>query len=500
MKNIFVSLFGLLLVMSIVSCDDYLDINQDPNNPGSVPATLTLPSAQMTIATTMATDYAVVGGLWAQHWAQSHVASQYRDEDRYDLTLLDYQTAWSELFAGALTDLKKIEAEIKDVNSPNYQNWNLNLQAVCLTAFTYQLLVDWYDKVPYSEALNGESGNFAPIYDDGKVIYDDLIRRIDEALAKDFTASTVKQISSDFLFGSLEKADQVDAWKQFANTLKLKLWLRQTKHDGAATGTAITALLANGNFLTQDAKIDVFTDIPDRSNPLYESNVRQLNVKTNLRGSKTLVSWLQENDDPRLDAYFTAGTTGHYGLWQGWFDAPTPVVPEQAPDVANLSATQPVYFFSKDEVLFMLAEANARYISGAAGQPYYEAATNAACERAGVDCSSLVSGGVYAYPNGSLDENIKAIITQKWASLVYRGYEAFWDQLRTGVPAIANPSVIDPFAPNLDYVPGTFTWSVGGKTQEGVFPKRLIWPESERNTNQNIPDEVGLTVPVWWAQ
>ena len=147
MKNIFASLFGLLLVMSVVSCDDYLDINDDPNNPSSVPATLTLPAAQITIATTIGCDYAVVGGLWAQHWTQSHVASQYRDEDRYDLTLLDYQVSWSELYAGALIDLRKIEAEAVSTG-----NWNLNLQAVCLTAFTYQLLVDWYSDVPYAQS------------------------------------------------------------------------------------------------------------------------------------------------------------------------------------------------------------------------------------------------------------------------------------------------------------------------------------------------------------
>ncbi|HQW03000.1 MAG TPA: hypothetical protein PLR30_11010, partial [Saprospiraceae bacterium] len=59
--------------------------------------------------------------------------------------------------------------------------------------------------------------------------------------------------------------------------------------------------------------------------------------------------------------------------------------------------------------------------------------------------------------------------------------------------------IIDPTNPPA-VVPGEFTWSVGGKTAAGVFPKRLIYPESERNTNQNIPAEVGLTVPVWWAQ
>ncbi|HEY3387398.1 MAG TPA: SusD/RagB family nutrient-binding outer membrane lipoprotein [Saprospiraceae bacterium] len=495
MKNILASLFGFLLMMSLVSCNDFLDINDDPNNPSEVPAALTLPSAQLNMAVALNADYAVVGGLWAQHWAQSHVASQYRDEDRYDLTRLDYQVAWSEMYAGALIDLAKIEDEAVATG-----NWNLNLQAVCLSAFAYQILADWYNAIPYGEALGGESGNVAPAYQPGDVVYADLLTRIDAALAQDFTGAGVAQVPSDFVFGSLSEADQIAAWTDFANTLKLKLWLRQTKVNDSGAGTAIAALLGSGvTFLTQDAKLDIFTDLPDKSTPIYESNVRQLNVKTNLRGSRTFVSWLQENGDPRLDAYFTPGTGGHFGLWQGWFDAPTPVVPEQAPDVANLFPDQPVYFFSTDEVNFMLAEAHARYGSAGEAEGFYDAGVNGACARVGVDCSALVDGG-YAYPNGSVAENIEAIITQKWASLVYRGYEAFWDHLRTGVPAIYNGNgLIDPFNPPADYVPGTFTYSVGGKTS-GAFPQRLVYPESERNTNQNIPAEVALTVPVWWAQ
>ena len=45
MKNIFISLFSLLLLMSLASCNDFLDINEDPNNPSSVPAELVLPAA-----------------------------------------------------------------------------------------------------------------------------------------------------------------------------------------------------------------------------------------------------------------------------------------------------------------------------------------------------------------------------------------------------------------------------------------------------------------------
>ena len=491
MKNILSSFFTLLLLMSLVSCDDYLDINDDPNNPSSVDPALVLPSAQIKIATTLGADYAVVGGLWAQHWTQSHVANQYRDEDRYAINRLDYQNAWTELYAGALSDLKKIE-----IASTASGNWNLNLQAVCLQAFTFQILADWYDSVPYTEALGGEGGVTSAHFTPGPAIYADLIARLDAALAQDFSGNGVTQISSDFVFGSLSETDQINAWKDFANTMKLKLWLRQTKVNNGGAQNAISTMLTNGTtFLAQDAKVDVFTDLPDKSNPLYESNVRQLNVATNIRGSRTLISWLVENADPRVDAYFTAGSGGHYGLWQGWFDASTSQVPEAQVDVATLSATKPIYFFSADEVEFMLAEANARYGDAGAAKTHYDAGVTGSCTRVGTDCSALVdAGGAYEYPNGSLNENITAIITQKWASLVDRGYEAFWDQNRTGVPAI---SAFPAFDDNV--IPGTFTYAVAGATN-GLFPKRLVYPEIERNSNINIPPEVAITEPVWWAQ
>ena len=48
-------------------------------------------------------------------------------------------------------------------------------------------------------------------------------------------------------------------------------------------------------------------------------------------------------------------------------------------------------------------------------------------------------------------------------------------------------------------IPGTFTYAVAGVTG-GLFPQRLVYIENERNSNQNMPAEVAITVPVWWAQ
>jgi len=433
--------------------------------------------------------YAILGGIWSQHWAQSHVSSQYRDEERYALPNSDkYADAWQEMYSDALVDLERIETEALAAG-----NNNLVLMAVCTKAFAYQFLADLYDQLPYSEALQAESGVTQPVFDQAKDVYAGLISEIDNALALDFSGGENAWVQTDFVFGAGGLASQTNSWIQFANTLKLKMWLRQTKVNDGGAGGAIGALLAENNFLTDDAKIDVFIDIANQSNPLYETNIRQLNTGLNLRASRTLLSWLQVNEDPRLDIYFTTGSDGHMGLRQGDIEIPGSVLPGAMVDVARFSATRPFYFFTKDEVEFMLAESQLRYGDGAAAKAMYEAAVVDACARVGADCSGMVSGA-YAYPDGSFEENLKAIIMQKWASSVERGHESFFDQNRTGIPAISPVNSDDE-----TYVPGEWTYSLAGVTG-GAFPKRLLFPDVSRRSNSNVPAEVPITTPVWWAQ
>src|SRR5678809_836097 len=73
----------------------------------------------------------------------------------------------------------------------------------------------------------------------------------------------------------------------------------------AQAQAGIQELSTNGaDFLQTDAGVFGSTDVPGQDNPLYEQNVRQLNTPNNLRASKTFVSWLQENNDPRIVSYF----------------------------------------------------------------------------------------------------------------------------------------------------------------------------------------------------
>ena len=50
-----------------------------------------------------------------------------------------------------------------------------------MRAHSYQLLVDAYNDVPYTDALKGQE-NLTPAYTDAKVIYKDLSDQLDRAI------------------------------------------------------------------------------------------------------------------------------------------------------------------------------------------------------------------------------------------------------------------------------------------------------------------------------
>ncbi|MHA4738511.1 SusD/RagB family nutrient-binding outer membrane lipoprotein [Dyadobacter sp. MSC1_007] len=492
MKSIIKNSVLLLAALSLGSCNDWLDVNEDPNNPTNVAPEFVLPAAQISVAGVVGGDFAIIGGLWAQHWTQSNASSQYRNIDSYDLTPSDYDIAWTELYAGGLNDFEDVK-----IKATATGNNNMVLQAVAVQTYGFQMLADWFDKIPLTEALQVETIK-APKYDEGPAVYAELLKRLDAALALDFGNGKSTAVSSDLVYGGLSADQQIDQWKRFVNTLKLKMYLRQTASANSAQAiAAIKAMLdANTPLLEGHAAITKFVDEPNRSNPLYENNVRQLNTSTNLRLSRTLQSYLQaNNDDARLAAYFTPGATGQSGLAQGDFNstaAPT------TPSVAKMTATDPFYFFSIDEVYFMLSESYLRIGNDAKAKEFYDKAVAAAYAKFNIafDPKMIATGGVYAYPSaGNMEAKLKAIIYQKWVAMFRQGHEAFWDQARTGYPEKSPVAVTD-----TKYVPGQWTSSVTAVTQGRALPKRVPYTAASKDVNPNIPAAASVTDKIWWMK
>jgi hypothetical protein len=351
--------FAAASVLALTSCKKVLDVNVDPDNPNANQGTpqLVFPAGVASSAGRIGGDLAILGGIWSQFYTQNTTSSQYRNQDAFNLSKTDYgattlSSPWAELYSGALNDLQFVINKSKD-----QKNWNYYLMGTVVKAFTLQMLADIYDQVPYKEAFQG-ANNLTPRFDDGYEVYKGLLAELDTALAKDFNASTNTPAgTTDFIFPAAATSWTIQPWIRFANTLKLKMYLRMVYAKPAEAQAGITAMYTNGaQFLNTDAKMDIFENAPDKSNPFYEFNFRKLNTDANLKASITFLSWLQTNNDPRLNDYFQfkTGAPGQYqGINQGDYLNTDPVF--NTASKPNVQATDPVDFFLKGQKQFKKA-------------------------------------------------------------------------------------------------------------------------------------------------
>ncbi|HEX3167880.1 MAG TPA: SusD/RagB family nutrient-binding outer membrane lipoprotein, partial [Chitinophagaceae bacterium] len=315
---------------------------------------------------------------------------------------------------------------------------------------------------------------------------------IDGALGKDFGASTnTSPGNSDLVFQG-----DIDKWKRFANTLELKMYLRMINAKPADAQAGVQKLYTNGaKFLSTDAGVFGFSDEPGLDNPLYEQNIRQLNVGTNLRASRTFVSWLMANSDSRIVSYFGSATPN--SINQGDYLGSDPTYGTAAVFVEH--PTDPVIFISKAESYFLQAEARERFYLGDNAKALYDNGVLASFQSVNQNGSQFIGAGkVYEYPaGGSLAQKIEAIVVQKWASFPYGAHfiESFFEKQRTGFPTTSPV-----YSTDVSYVPGEFVISKNSVLSIGKLPRRLVFPDVEVSRNTNTPALVPITESVWWAK
>jgi hypothetical protein len=492
----------LFIVITTAGCKKILDINRSPNVPGveQANAKLVFPSAVMATAAQVGGEYAILGSIWGQYATQSAFANQYRTWEQYNLNGLDFEDSYEGLFVRALPNFQLIINQARE-----QKNWNFFLMATVMKAYTTQVLVDLYGDIPFTEALQG-SANLNPKFDDGYSIYKSLIDSLDAALAKDFTASTnIPGGSADIVFpgagtGLAADADwiasnNINKWIQFANTLELKMFLRMVNKKPTEAQAGIQKLYNSGaQFLTVDAGVGGFIAEPGQDNPMYEQNIQGQNTSTNLRATYTLASFLKVKADPRISYFY--GSTTPTAMHQGDYLNIDPAY-GTVPTLAE-RATDPVIFISAAESYFMQAEARLRYFSGTGAKALYDQGVLAAFASMGQNGASFIApGGVYEYPSGgTFEQQLEAIIVQKWISFGYGVHylEGYFERNRTGYPKTSPVYSTDP-----SYVPGQFVVSKNSVLGAGLFAKRLPYPNEERTGNPNTPASVPLSTPVWWS-
>ncbi|MFO7258705.1 MAG: SusD/RagB family nutrient-binding outer membrane lipoprotein [Bacteroidota bacterium] len=469
----FITLLAMLMMVA-TACEDFLDVNTDPNNPSEATVDLVFPAGISSVAFTIGGQWQVLGSFWSQHWTQSTGANQYAVIDDYNITETQYDGEYSELYAGALNDLNWVSRRAAEE-----ENWNYYLMAEVMRAYTFQVLVDLYDKVPYFQALQG-SDDTTPAFDDGQAIYDDLIARIDDALSKDLDAFTSTQPGRD----DMVFQGNMDNWIKFANTLKLKIYMRQTEARPEVAQAGITELFNSGaEFLDVDAEMAEYVDVEDFRNPYYAVQVSSAgNGRGNVdvAASNTLLEVLINAGDPRLDAIFNTPEAGgpHIGLDQGDYSN-TGFQNHVFLSQPAVGPTHPVVFMSAAESKFLQAEAVERYGVPGDAEALYQEGIEANFEKHGVSGAAALygPGGPYEY------DGIESVIFQKWIACAnFNALESHFERLRTGYP--------DHFTITPNNITG------------GVFPRRLPYTSTELSNNAVNLNAIGGQKTViqrtWW--
>ena len=490
MKKIVSLIFVSLMVL--VSCEDDLDINTNPNTPPNINKGLALSAAEGSIATVLGGDWFNLGGMFAQFYTQAPSAGQYDAIDQYNVATDYANRLWTELYAGALNDLEYVkERSLEDEDTGTY------LMATVLQAFTFQYLVDIFGDVPYTEALVG-SDNISPGLTPGEDIYADLIVSINEALAAYEENPVDGEVTSqDLIYGG-----DMDNWVKFANTLKLRLYLRMAS-TSQADASAVTALLNEDNFLTENAAFNAFTDASNKRNPFYEVQIQYLG-NVNTVASNSLLEFYNRNDDPRMAEVYTVDDEGNYeGLDQGaGLDIGGQLANEfSRPDI---EPTHPVFFLTVPESKFLQAEALLRYSGGTGAEEKYNEGVAASFELYATigDDADLGDPAAFTGPNGpynydstdSFEDNLETIIVQKWAAMAnVNNIEAWIETKRTGYPVITDPA-------NPLYEEGRRIVSLASILPGDQMPLSLFYPADEVQRNTNIDQKANLFQPVWWNQ
>ncbi len=213
--------FVSVLAVAAVGCSDLTELNINPTKAsGTIDPALLIPTIQMShsLGRQNAARFFTYPGAWVNHWTGSWGNIEYGGKGIKNNGY--FARLWQDLlYPEAVKNIVALE-NITD-NDPDMVNYSAI--AKVLRVETFLKLTDCYGDVPYFEGGQGYYESiFTPKYDKQEDIYADFFKRLEDAIAQ-FDASK-KTPSSDCYF-----AGDVEKWKRFAASLKLRVAMRLVK-------------------------------------------------------------------------------------------------------------------------------------------------------------------------------------------------------------------------------------------------------------------------------
>ncbi len=476
-------------IVSIFGCKKgYLDINENPNQPGDgiITADLILPRALHATASRHGAGYATAGN-WCGQFSRGGDFGPNVQTETYQIVATFSDGTWNALYDNAY-DYEVMDKKAQALNQNFYSGIAKTMKVVC-----FYELVDLFNNVPYTSAFSLATV-VSPTYQKGTEIYKDLFLKLDQALVLINSAGADLNIATaDIMF----KGDKVK-WREFINTIRLKMVLRLANTTGIIVpSTELAKITAEGCLgagetaaVNPGYKAAFSGSNVSQQNPFWDSYKKLVNGNEATRSTRansfTLDILSATPTDIRREYYYEPTVAG--GAYVGTVYG-QPIIALNSDNQSGVagkglakSVSQDQWMLTSTESLFLQAEAKLRYpatttIAGTDAS-LFAAAVNESFTWLGVpgaaaaSASYLASGKTTVIGGNTIQLTDYAATTNKLQTLIYQKYfslvgqanfEIYADLRRTGFPAVPQ--------------------SAANNVGTAYIPKRYPYPQVEFNTN-----------------
>lgn len=474
----------LLLFLSLalfIGCDNFEDMNTNPDEPTTVPPSLLATNLINKVIHSGVSDLKEYG-LVSKHiiWITDAFDQQYNKLGRGEFDNFLQVTNCNDLIA-------------KSPGNKGYEGLAYFVKAYLL----YYISVNMGD-IPYTEAGLGKDGTTRPAYDTQKEVMLNILNDLDKSYLC-FSEAEDTAFEGDMIFeGNREQ------WKKTVTAFQLKVLINLSKKESDSDlniKSRFASLVQNRPLMASNA--DNFQLVyKDQSGMKYPFNDLTTNQTKYAVISTTLIDRMKEYNDYRL-FYFSEPSKGMLdsGLKEDDFNAYVGVDPS-APfgEIVKLNGKglfcrpnlrytsekhvegEPLVRLGYSEQQFILAEASLRgWISGTPADYYRKGIEAHMAFLKGYTPDEYTHGHVITDENtavylanekirltGNFDKDLEKIITQKYISYYLQSsFEAFYDYRRTGYPVL-------PINPETSR----------NVTAPDRMPIRYMYPMNEYNYNR----------------
>ena len=477
-KYLHILVTSSILLGSGTSCVDLTETNI---NPTGVETSAVHPNLLLTtILSNTATSEIDLGfGNIAGVMQHTQLDAWFSGHNDYDWS----NQSWTGNYS-ILEDIKMMEQRAEALDLPFYIG-----VAKVMDAYHFARIAALWGDAPYTDAIKGDEGGaqyLLPAFDSQQVIYEGVLAKLAEANSILSALGTFENTPQDILFeGNVMK------WRKFANSLRLRIYLRISEKMPEVASQGIQEILSDSNqfpIITKESDDASIAFPGESSNTSWPSNTEfDGSNGSNYRRIKmcaTLVDVLQDLNDSRISVWaekvqvpividdtLPAGTDEiidgkrylssdvaagkqidtdpeYVGIPPSVSSTPsefnlnpTPGQQSYNPHVSFISEmyqepSGPLLkarLLSAAEVHFILAEASLTGLASAgSAQSHYEDGVKASFEAWG----KAEDFEEYIADKAAFNNTLEQLMTQKWIAGWSASTESWFDYRRTGLPKL----------------------------------------------------------------